>query len=321
MSEQGTTDPTPTDTSHAANGNVANTPPVPDGNTGAGGEQGGNKLFAGKYDTPEQLLQGYNEARKAVGLDPLDGNIYGKGGVFADLPAVERGYKDLQKLISTRQPQQQQQTHTPPANDNGDLSIQKPQQQAGGASGGDDATIDQVLEKANLKADELAGQWQQAGKLTDEQYQALQQAGYPKTVVDAYMQGQAAQAQLYQQQIQTAQEKAAQIAGGQQQHDNLRQFAADNLAGKDAIFDTLNQRVEQGDPAVYPDLIQYVAAKHREAVGAGKTQPLNQGGSAPAPTSLGAQSLAEFGELKRKAAAGDENARQRILNTDFNKFQ
>ena len=50
-------------------------------------------------------------------------------------------------------------------------------------------SVDDVLAKAGLKQDALVSEFTKDGKLSDDSYNKLAEAGYPKAMVDAYMRG------------------------------------------------------------------------------------------------------------------------------------
>jgi hypothetical protein len=122
--------------------------------------------------------------------------------------------------------------------------------------------VDEILTAAGLKADELGAQWATEGKLTDEQYAALKAKGIPKGVVNQHMQA----AQLaYTTTMQTAQSQATQIAGGEQQLETLRQWAASNMP---EYLKPLNEQVRT-NPALYPQLMEGIKTAYSMKHGAG----------------------------------------------------
>lgn len=276
-------------------------PPAPSPNPAPSPEP---KLFAGKYKDPEALEAGTREIRKTLGLETPDGALYGKDGAIAgDVLALERHYKDLETLygkFKTPEPK-------PDAGKPGELAI-KPETKAPPP---DDADVDAIVAKAGLKATELGETWLKDGKLTEDQYKALAGQGYSRKMVDSYMGGQVAIAQQSQARIAAAEAEGIKVAGGEEQHKNLRAWASHNIPA--AELKRLGDQVE-ADPAFYPTYIEIIASRHRQEVAGGKAQPLitgsGSGGGAGAATSS-----AELSQLMRAAENGDTAALARIRAT------
>lgn len=287
-------------------------------------EQAGN-LFAGKYQSPDQLEQGYQSLREKLGLPKVEGQLYGKDGIFADVSKLEQGYKDMEALVGRQQPAQpQQQPGQQPPGDtskDGPLSV-KPGEQAPPADEG----VEAVLTKAGLDNDAVMQQFAQEGKLTDEQYAALQKANPLATrkIVDQVLGATATAAQAAQLQQQQIQQEATQLVGGQQQLQNLFGWAANNIP-KEELGNpdnpepgTINQRL--ANPSLYKSAINELMARQRQAIGAGGSTGLAQGGTPAAATGVAAKTLEEFRQLSQQAMAGDAQAKARIMATDPDKF-
>lgn len=132
-------------------------------------------------------------------------------------------------------------------------------------------SVADVLTRVGVTAEQLAKEWgENQGKLSDATYQRFRDKGYPPDVVNMHMQAQATQAQAVRQQ-------AIQVAGGEEQFANLRQWAAANIPP--AELETWNNTVK-ANPAMFPEMIRSLKARHTEAVGAGKAQPLIAGDAA-----------------------------------------
>ena len=292
-------------------------------NPGGGGNE--NQLWAGKYETPEQLEQGIREARKSLGLDPMENKpVVGQGGIVADHTAAEQYYKDMQALISKNGAQsgtgQQNNQQTDPNQQQGgqQLSVNKPGE--GGDDDGNEPDVDQILQSAGLDGNELAQQFAQNGELTSEQYEALRKQGYPRPAVDSYMRAAQAEAAQYEHQQQQIRQDAAQLVGGEQALDTLLQQAP-NFVPTDEI-DDINERL--GDPKKYRGAIRDLKEYHQQALGAGNAQPLISGQGAGNGGAGPIQNRQDFVETHKKAQQGDQTAQQRIANTpleDFMKFQ
>lgn len=290
MSEENTTPGTPAPGSTTPEPTTPPTPTPPTDPNASGG-----KLLAGKFQDENALFTGYANAREKLGLPKVEGKLVGPDGLFTSTRAVERAYADLAVMIrkgggkADDTPPPADPPADPPKNDDGSLSI-KPddgKQTQDDNALPDDAGVDQVLERAGLKNDDIVKQWSESGKLTDEQYAALKKVnpGYTRAVVDAFIQGQQAAIAAQQQAQQQIKQQAVTMAGGEQQLGNLFQWAARNVP-KEQLGDpdnpapgTINHRL--ADPHLYQGAIRELLATHSEAVGAGKAQALVHGGTAP----------------------------------------
>lgn len=260
--------------------------------------------FAGKYDTPQDLEKGYGELHAKLGLPALPDKkpLFGAGGIYTDVAAAELGYKSLETLAG-RLP-------APPAP--GVTPAAKPAALAI-PDAGDDADVEAVLKRAGVDGATLADQWKTGGKLADDAYAKLKAAGYPKPVVNAFMEARAAQAaagQIVSTQIVA---EAAKLAGGEQQLDTLLKFGA--TLGADRVTD-LNRRL--GDPKLWKGAVAEITSEYQTAAGAGTVQPLING-SAPSPTGAGFTTLKEFQDASDRVRRGNATAadKARLSATEF----
>lgn len=215
--------------------------------------------------------------------------------------ALLKSYSESQKAL-TRANQSKSENQQEPDADNG-LQIQR-QPNA-------EASIDQILASANLTQQELSGQWQGNGTLTDDQYASLGRVGYPRSMVDMYLQGQQAQTQLAEVASQQAQSRASEMAGGEDQLNTLLSWAGQNLP-EHRITD-INERLQ--DPKRFEGAVREVIAEHRESVGAGTASPLVTNGSVGASNAGAAISnRQEFRNLMARARSGDPAARRQLAS-------
>lgn len=108
---------------------------------------------------------------------------------------------------------------------------------------GDDAQ--KAVENAGLDFDALTSEFQQSGKLSDETYEALENAGIPKGVVDSYIEGQ----QLKAESIRNA---TFEQVGGEDKFNVMRDWAAQNYTPeqKDAFNKAINGTAEERSMAL-----------------------------------------------------------------------
>lgn len=253
---------------------AANPNPQPNANANglasdASQQPAGGKKYAGKYESPDALLKGIGEARKTLGLD---GDLK-----FTTIEDAEAVYRDYDKMIATRKTAAKPEAKP----ETGDLSITP----KADATTDDDIDMDGVLQKVGLKGDDLAAEYIKNGKLSDDNYAKLKQAGYPKKVVNAMIESQVT---IFKTQVDQANAKAIEVAGGEKQHQVLREWAAANMPAE--WLNSYAEKIKK-NPSVYVEMMEVVAAKHARAVGsAGSNTIINStvsggdGGAAPFAT-------------------------------------
>lgn len=118
--------------------------------------------------------------------------------------------------------------------------------------------VREELESRGLDFDSFADEFEGNGELSDASYEALAQAGIPQEIVDQYLSGLQAEAQMIQQQ-------AFGLAGGEQGYAEMTQWAAENLP--DSEIDAFNEAVNSGDWSTVQFAIKGLAAQYRSEVG------------------------------------------------------
>lgn len=283
----------PEDNANANTPTPPSPPPTPPGQP--------NLQYAGKYATVEALEQGYREIRKPLGLSelPADSKLFGDGGMFRDVKALESAYRDMDTLLSSRSKPAEK--PTPPGDG---LSIPQDDPKAGEpAPEPSDFDVPEIITKAGLKPEDLEQAWTEKGDLTPEQYAAIRKAqpGLTNATIKAIARGMAAEAALHASQQAQIKAEATSIAGGQQQLEALLAFAKTEFSGAERA--DLNRRL--ADPALFKGALQQITAAHREKVGAGKAQPLINGGPGVAHSVASADDILK---LRRRANSGDQSA-------------
>lgn len=82
---------------------------------------------------------------------------------------------------------------------------------------------ERYVESKGLDFGALSAEYAREGELSEGSYQALQDAGIPKTFVDDFINGQQARSELIQQQVYN-------LVGGQDTYDNMTTWAKENLS-------------------------------------------------------------------------------------------
>ena len=256
--------------------------------------------IAGKFKDEAAFAQGFREIHKALGLpEPAaDKPVFGDGTAYPDINAAAAGYKHLESLLGRRKEAK------PPAAD--PLAITKPVEQPLP----DDADVNAIVARAGIKIEDLQKQVQENGKPSDEQYAALKKQGYPPKVVDQFLQ---LQTVAFTATVEKVTAKAAEYAGGAEALTALRAWAAENIPADE--LEHLNAQVK-ANPSFYPTMVQIIAARKNNAIGAsGGT--LTTGGGGP---KVGIRTKAEFREVAARAERGDAGAIAILRNTPAEQF-
>jgi hypothetical protein len=254
--------------------------------------------LAGKYKTAEDLEAGYREASKTIGVPlPATVRLHGEGGMFADISALEAGYKDLEsKIGKIKSPAPATTTASGPP------KIDPPPTPPATGTFND---VESILKAANLKPEELSEAWSKNGSLTEQQYAALGKLGYTRGVVDHTMKAEAAAAAAAEITGKQISADAERIAGGA---DQLKSLLTWGQSLPQARVEDLNRRL--ANPNLYAGALVELQAEYTKSVGSGNSRPLVSG-SGISPATLDAK---ELNALVDKAKAGDAAARTAIKN-------
>ena len=266
--------------------------------------------FAGKYETPDALADGYKNLYKKVHGEDFNKPLTGQGGRYSDTAALEDAYRDLERVSGkmTAAPPKTE----PAAPKPGDpLSIPKdpPADLPKGTAG--------ILARAGLsgKEQELADQWTKHGKFTPEQYEGLKKAGFDEQAANEWAEGVQARAQVRANAYGSAVAEAETIAGGKEKLQALIAQAKDFVPKEDiADFDR-----RLADPKFVKGAVRDLMAMHQDAIGAGRAQPLV--GGTPSTAGLVITTAEEFRKVSRAAANGDPDAIKRLDATPIEACQ
>lgn len=125
-----------------------------------------------------------------------------------------------------------------------------------GDKGGDDAnaddTVSDVLKSAGLDQDEFTNEFAENGELSEKSYEKLAKAGFPKEMVDIYVEGLKSSQNAY---------NAAVFApaGGEQGYTALVEWAKSNASADEKR--AFNEAVSSGDPTRAAMAVQGLMAK------------------------------------------------------------
>lgn len=114
--------------------------------------------------------------------------------------------------------------------------------------------VSELLDSKGLDFDVFQQEYAETGTLSSEAYEALQEAGFPKSMVDTWIEGQNALSQQMTANMQS-------IVGGPEQYNNLVQWAAENLPEDD--IDAFNATMDTQDPKMIRLAVQGLNARYR----------------------------------------------------------
>lgn len=118
------------------------------------------------------------------------------------------------------------------------------------------------LEKRGIDFDVLSQEFAQKGKLSDQAYKQLEEAGISRDLTNQFIQGQTAVATQMQ-------NDAFGLVGGQDQYTEMVTWAADNLP--ESTINTFNKAVNSGSKETVHMAIQGLSAQYRSANGSEPT--------------------------------------------------
>lgn len=141
--------------------------------------------------------------------------------------------------------------------------------------------VSELLDSKGLDFDVFQQEYDETGQLSPDAYQALEEAGFPESMVDSWIAGQNALAS----QMTT---EMYDIAGGGEEYAQMVQWASDNLPENEVS--AYNVTMESGDPNLIRLAVQGLNARYRS-----EAEPtLLQGGTGAVSTGGRFDSTAEL---------------------------
>lgn len=211
---------------------------------------------------------------------------------------MAKAYGELESKLGAPKPgTPEPKPGTPPADDKGDLTI-KPDQKA----------AEDAVKSAGLDFNALSTEFAEHGDLKPESYTALEKAGIPKPMVDAYIAGQKAIAATLEAKVTTA---AHEAAGGAEQYTSMVTWAKTGLTA--AQQDAYNKAVTTGNPDTVALAVAGLRANYERANGTqGELISGSSNNSGDAPYASMAQAVADMKkpEYKKDPAFREKVARR-----------
>lgn len=134
----------------------------------------------------------------------------------------------------------------------------------------DDAGLDAVVLKAGLDPQKVGEEFRKEGKLTERMYEAFKKIHYNKGVVNEVLKTKLILAQSQADALRAA---ATQKVGGEEQLNNLLEWGKTNLTKPELA--SYNKLISNPETATVG--LEWLVAKHKDAVGAGNATALIEG--------------------------------------------
>ena len=147
---------------------------------------------------------------------------------------------------------------------------------------GTEQEVKTALSKSGIDFDALAAEYDKDGALSTDSLAALEKAGYPKAVVDAYLAGLDALADRYVQEVKN-------LAGGEENYARLIQFIGSQPQN---VIDGFNAAIQTGNIAQIQLALAGIQAQMTAAYGT--SNPSVMAGAQGAGTPTGYQTTAEM---------------------------
>jgi len=199
-----------------------------------------------------------------VELKGPDGQLL--AGKYKSVGELEKAYKELQSKLGSREPVDNEVDNEPAEVD--EETEDEAEQQAQSASEIYGDFVGSRLEEAGIDYNDINVRWQQSGELSDGDYKQLEDAGFTRKMVDAYLSG--LQYKAAQDTALTAKEvmDVKSQYGGDEGYNDMLQWAGQNL-GQDEI-NAFNKIVNGSNDMAQVKLAvaglhsRYIAAAGRE---------------------------------------------------------
>jgi hypothetical protein len=219
-----------------------------------------------------------------------------------DHEGLAKSYTELRKKLDSKPaaPAGEQKPAEKPAEQKPAASEQKPEDKPNGEQtpkADAASTVPGVTAEQTAKyTKEIA----EGGKLSDTSYEELAKAGYPKTVVDAYLRGIQADQAAAEAQI----SEVKKIAGGDEGYSAMADWMANNLS--EAELTEYNELVNSGKTSVIKHAVKSMHERYTEAMGG--QEPKLLGGKPNGPTGEHFRSNEELKQAMKDPRYKKDNA-------------
>lgn len=294
-------------------------------------DENGQK-FAGKFDTPEKLIDGIGEGIKLLGGSPDERIGIGEGKMFKDTAAAEAYYKTIESGIGAvsgfkKKTEPEKKADGKPDDKPAPEPKPEPKKTDGGNPiddlllGGDGqdqidfdkADIDTIRKHAGLTPEveaAMADRFLKDKKLSDEDFQILKKAGFSSRALaerHVQLEIEAAQSRVYGA-ASKAKADAIRVMGGEAELKTVLDWARTNV---DKAVIQANDAAVKSNPAMFVTVASAYKAMYEAQVGK-VTPPVRGGVSTPSGSSGGPLTNADIKKLNARIAQGDKEAAKEL---------
>ena len=197
-------------------------------------------------DTSKEVVQPTleEEAAKYDDLTPSEDRPEWLPEKFKSPEDLAKAYQELQSKFSSRNQQEP----------DGEEEYEEDYTEDGVDPEGAEDDARDMVEEAGLDFDELSSKFWENGNLDDEDFDALEQGGIPRHLVEQFIEGQKAIVDSTRQSVLTS-------VGGEASYNELTSWAKDNLADDD--IDAYNEAVNSGNMKMTMMAVRGLEARYR----------------------------------------------------------
>jgi hypothetical protein len=173
---------------------------------------------------------------------------------FESPEAMALAYASLERKLGSGQQEESQTEEQPTESEEAELPDDADLEEMENAVEAQASEVAEALDNAGLDFSDFQEEYIANGELSDEAYQALQQAGFNRDLVDSWIAGQEA---LMGQTTQSV----FSMVGGEESYSQMTEWAGQNLSP--AEIEAFNANVESGDSALVQFAVQGLYARYR----------------------------------------------------------
>lgn len=201
---------------------------------------------------------------------------------------MAKAYQNLEQKMGGKQPEPEE--------------VQEPEIEYTDPQDTEAIEVAQVLDKAGIDFNNLQSEYDTHGGLTEASYNQLEEAGYPKSLVDTWISGQQSLAN-------DLHSRVFDSVGGEENYSSMIAWAGDNLPESD--IGAFNQAIDSGDINMVNFAVNGLAARYRSEVG---TEPRLLQGEVTGNSGGSFQSAAELTAAMRDPRYQNDPAYRKVVS-------
>lgn len=252
----------------------------------------------------------YLEEEDARMGDSLEGAPQLFAGKYKSVEELERGYKELQKLQATRQPQQQEAEEAEPEAEEEQGEYDSTERQ-GALLEAYGPAVSQIFQDNDVDFLGMDQFYQENGTLSDEMFGELERVGFTRAMVDAYLSGTSAKGEEAQALSMAETNKIKKALGGAEEYQRMIEWAAQEGSISKEDAEAFNFAVATNNSGLIRMTAQQLQSQYRAANG---YEPKLLGGRSSQGTENRYQSNEQYLEdVASPKYAKDPAFRQRVF--------